>query len=221
MDEVCMNILRVAAIGAGMAIAAVTVGCQQVVSIDNPIRVADHEYDRVFDQTVEVLRGHQFVVERQDRRFGVISTRPQIASSLLEPWRGDNTTAEQVAQNTLNLRRRSVRVLLEPAIDPNGMIDGPGYQLYVEVRLEQRQHPPRMLNTATASSVASYGADAGARSVETAAGAERSFWRPIGRDERLEQRLVAEIIEPSARPADEQANPDDRAQPTDDETDRS
>ncbi len=193
--------------------------CQKQVAIDNPIPVADHEYDAVFNEAVATLRRHRFVVERQDRRFGVITTRPIVASSVLEPWRDDNTTAGQVVGNTLNQRRRSVRVLLEPTVAVAApRPDRPRYELYVEVTVEQRQHPPRMLHTARAGSLASYERDPGLRAARTEQGVQRSFWRPIGRDPYLEQRLIAEIFEqatPSPSGGDPHAGDPPQAGPAD------
>ncbi len=198
-----------------LAVLALAIGgCQQSVSMANPVPVAEHEYDRVFDQAVDVLRRHRFVVERQDRRFGVISTHPQVASSVFEPWRGDNTTARQVAENTLNLRRRRVRILIEPALTADTVeapdTQRPRYELFVEVMLEQRQHPPTPLHTAEASLQASYTRDPGRQSLETEKGLVASDWRPVGRDAELEQRLVAEILVPAAAAggdSDSQADP--------------
>jgi len=92
-------------------------GCSsRVVSMNNPIAITAEEYDRVFEAAVDVLRLNEFVVNRQDRRFGIITTEPYVAGSLLEPWRTDNTTAYQWSDATLNYQRRIVNVHLEPAV---------------------------------------------------------------------------------------------------------
>lgn len=200
----------------GAAGLAVSIGgCgRAVVDMETPVPVAASEYDRVFDAATLVLREQGFMPARQDRRFGVITTRPCTASSAFEPWRSDNTTAAQVAENTLNHRRRLVRVELRPR--PAGG-DGsqpspadaarPDYLLDVVVELQQRQHPPRNLHTAAASSVAYYGRSGGARAIRTERGLERSDWRPLGRDPFLEQRLAAAILDRAAKAAS--TTPDD------------
>jgi len=91
-------------------------GCNsRIVSANNPVAITAEEYDRIFEATVDVLRLNQFRVDRQDRRFGVITTEPLIAASALEPWYTDNTTPYQTADATLNYQRRIVSVHLEPA----------------------------------------------------------------------------------------------------------
>lgn len=164
-------------------------GCaSRAVTIDNPIDVKALEYDRVYEASVEVLQGYRFRLARQDRRFGVITTQPMTAASSLEPWRKDAITKAQTDENTLNHQRRIVSVFIEP----KGETDR--YQLRVEAQWERRQHPPELLHTA-AFAHARYGRHGtGARTVYTETGAATSFWRPVGRDADLEQRLVYDIL---------------------------
>lgn len=190
--------------GLFLALVVMLGGCgRAVVQTDNPIPITTAEYDRVFNASVDVLRDFGFMPARQDRRFGVITSRPRLAASVFEPWRTDNTTGDQVLANTINHRRRTVRVELLPRsteVGPDAPAARTNYQLAVTVELEQRQHPPRNLHTAAASSVAFYGRSGGARRVLTAAGVERSFWRPVGRDPLLEQRLIAAILTRANQP---------------------
>jgi hypothetical protein len=190
----------------GLLAAAVLGGCgPEAVDIDNPITVATDEYDRVFEASVEVLRDHRFVVNRQDRRFGLVSTHPRIASSVFEPWYDDNTTFDQAGANTINHQRRTAFVRIEPAgtprlqDDPVELLAFPTwsdeYQLRVEVLVERRQLPDRQLTTAAVTGTL-YPRYAGSRErgVVTERGYEDSHWRPVGRDELLERRLVFDIL---------------------------
>jgi hypothetical protein len=203
-------------------------GCgPSIVQTDNPVPITSGEYNRVFDASIHVLRDRGFTPSRQDRRFGVITTFARPASTVAEPWRSDNTTAGQAFANTLNHRRRTVRVDLKKRGDATGAPDRPAaeaeaapadgaladYQLAVAVQLEQRQHPPRNLHTAAASSVAQFGRSAGARQLVTAMGAETSFWRPLGRDAYLEQRLIAAILDRAAAMEAGRAPSDDADEP--------
>ncbi len=164
-------------------------GCaSRAVSIDNPIEVQTAEYDRVYEASVEVLRDYRFRLARQDRRFGRITTEPMTAASSLEPWHKDAVTKAQTDENTLNHQRRTVSVFIEP----EGETDR--YRLRVVAEWQRRQHPPQLLHTA-AFAHARYGRHgAGARTVTTESGERRSFWRPMGRDADLEQRLVYDIL---------------------------
>ncbi len=196
------------------------VGCaSRAVSIDNPVRITAGEYNRMFEASVDVLRNELFSVERQDRRFGVITTRPLWAGSALEPWRTDNTTAYQYTDATLNYHRRTVRVNLTPR-DADATLDAAtpadpadDYMLEVIVQLDRRQHPPRELNTAAVSSVAYFGRSGGTRRIGTEAGAEESFWRTVGRDEYLEQRLVNRILARASVIAERHSTEDAQPEP--------
>jgi len=177
-------------------------GCSRQVSIDTPVRITAEEYDRVFESAADVLEYELYEIDRKDRRFGVIKTRPLWAGSALEPWRTDNTTAYQYVDSTMNHHRRTVTVLLMPQPAPDAgdappadaVVDADDYQLEVQVLVERRQLQPRELNTAAASSVSYYGRSGGARRIVTERGVETQYWRAVGRDEFLEQRLVNRIL---------------------------
>ncbi len=78
-------------------------------------------YDAAFDATVAALRDEQFLLDRVDRRLGVITTRPRAASTALEPWKSDNSTPAQALESTLQYERRIVRI----EFDPMGGIESP------------------------------------------------------------------------------------------------
>lgn len=206
-----MKPIKCLIVGLGLLLSG---GCaSRTVNIDNPIPIARTEYDRVFEASIRVLRDYQFVVERQDRRFGVITARPRAAASALEPWYIDNSTAYQTLDNTLNYDRRIVQVYLEKAPD-EATADAEGstakqlaevggvqtdYQLRVDVQVERRQIPPTNLHTAAMTSVTNYGYQGSVRPIRTEAGYEASYWRPMGHDELFEKRLVAQILAVAGR----------------------
>ena len=206
-----MKPIKCLIVGLGLLLSG---GCaSRAVSIDNPIPIARTEYDRVFEASIRVLRDYQFVVERQDRRYGVITARPRAAASALEPWFIDNSTAYQTLDNTLNYDRRIVQVYLEKTPD-EATADAEGstakqlaevggvqtdYQLRVDVQVERRQIPPTLLHTAAMTSVTNYGYQGNIRPVRTEAGYETSYWRPMGHDELFEKRLVAQILAVAGR----------------------
>ncbi len=191
-------------------------GCGRKVStVENPIAITADEYDRVFEAAVDTLRDMRFIVDRKDRRFGVVTTQPLIASAVVEPWHADNTTGRQVWESTLNMQRRTVRVEIEPAVDeaaetadaaqaPAEAAPEPapaaaeagaaGYRLRVLVAVDRRHLPNRPLHTAALPRVGAEYADRRYRPLETEAGVEEPSWQPIGRDEHLERRLVEAIL---------------------------
>ncbi len=163
-----------------------------------PVAVTAEDYPRVFEAGVQALRDLGFEVDRQDYRFGVVTSKPLGAPSLLEPWNRTNTTGGQMVESTLNDQRRTVRIQLEPrdgasddASDASVAAVGTGdYQVRVEVVVERRQTPGRRLTRST-SRPRMYNR---LREVPThlrEMGVPRTYWMPIGRDEQLEARLLA------------------------------
>lgn len=174
-------------------------GCGRgVVQADNPAAVPPRDYDLVFDATVAALRDMHFTLDRQDRRFGVVTTQPMLAASVFEPWRADNTTGAQVAESTLNDQRRRVRVTLAPSAVEEEPAE---YHLQVEVTVERRQMPRRQINSAAAVHLKFDEGVNRSRELLTEAGLEKPHWRPMGRDPYLEQRLVADILRRAFRTA--------------------
>lgn len=175
--------------------AVVVAGCSQAVpDVSNPIPIATAEYDRVFNAAVMVLRDEHYVVDRKDRRFGVVTTEPRIAASVFEPWHTGNTTPAQTTESTLNLDRRTVRVMIDPAAESGD------YQLQVHVRRDRRHHPTRVLNTAAMGSVGvTHRRATDYQPLLTESGVEESFWAEVGRDELLEKRLLAAILRRSVK----------------------
>lgn len=90
--------------------------CSRAVKVNqpNPSSVDGQAYDRLYDAAIRLLRDEGFVIDQQDYRFGVVTTRPRTAPTVFEPWHGDNTTAAQTADSTLSHQRRTVTVTLKP-----------------------------------------------------------------------------------------------------------
>jgi hypothetical protein len=167
--------------------------------LPNPLPLEVEAYPDTFARTVDLLRDRGFEVDRQDLRFGRITSRPKGSPTLAEPWIADNTTADQALRSTLGDLRRTVTVMFEPP-DPVGsstddpvLGEGP-YAMHVEVLLERLQVPGRRLNGRTSGGVF---ADLSATPAEMRArGIEGRYWQPVGRDPLLEQRLLEAIIAP-------------------------
>jgi hypothetical protein len=191
-----------------LAFAAVPLGCAgPTVRLENPSAIQAEDYDWIFDATVVELREQQFIVDRVDRRFGVVTTEPRAASTLLEPWRRDATTVARVGESTLNADRRIVTVRLTPqdaaGPEPGAAAQPPArYLLEVEVRVERRQLPPRQLTSSATGAVTLVGRhrDRMHRSLRTEEGRQEVFWKPVARDEHMEQRLLDGILTRASRP---------------------
>jgi hypothetical protein len=92
------------------------VGCTRAVRVakPNPSPIDGGAYDRAFRAAAESLRDMGYQLDRQDYRFGIVSTQPRTAPTLFEPWHGDNTTTAQTAESSINHQRRIIKVTLTP-----------------------------------------------------------------------------------------------------------
>ena len=167
----------------------------------NSIDIEAVEYSRVFRAAVQILRDQGFTIDREDFRYGVITTRPVGAPTIVEPWRPGNRTTAQAIDSTLNDQRRRVAVTMKPdAPVPDGAGQGGNrsdkYTVRVDVQIERLQLPARHLTQSTA----------GRRVFRTlwsnpgelkGRGIAKKYWEPIGRDVVLERHLLAAIIRKS------------------------
>jgi hypothetical protein len=180
-----------------VALTALPGGCaRELAQTPNPIEIAAGEYDRVFDASIQTLRDMRFTVERKDRRFGVVTTEPLPAASAIEPWHADNTTSQQVAQSTLHFQRRIVRIELAPAA-ADARPDA--YRMTVRVDVQRRYDAPKELNSAFIGAARFRDVRERNLAQRTETGLEESRWSPVGRDEQLEQRLIASILNLATR----------------------
>lgn len=137
-----------------------------------------------------MLRDAGFQLNRQDFRFGRISSEPQGSPTVFEPWKSDNVRAEEAWLSTLGDLRRTVTISLEPK---ETVELASAYGLRVEVVLERLQIPERRMDGRTQGSVF---ADLGEVPAELQdRGIRQRYWQPIGRDLALEQYLTQKILE--------------------------
>jgi len=177
------------------------------------------EYHRIFDAAVGVLRDEGMTVDRQDARFGVITTKPMGAPTLFEPWRPGNRTAGQALDSTVNDQRRRVTVTLSPQSPmPSVAVEvGTGtsevidvlaeeaqtavqvYLLRVDVQVQRREVPVHYLTGSMAGHTVIRRLHSTPEELvrRHVAG---EYWQPLGRDVALEGRLAATIIRQSMAP---------------------
>lgn len=200
-----------------LALLLTCVGCQTAPyhAGPNPMEIDPSEFDRLFQASTAVLREEGYVVDREDYRFGAITTQPRPSATLLEPWKGDNTTFSQAAESTLNKQRRSISVTIAPppADEVRSPDDPPrnphSYDFAVEVLIEQEQSPRRSFTGSTVGPrVVRPLNDTPAELKER--GIANAYWQPVGRDPYLERRLMGLIVRRSlSLPAASSAAPVD------------
>ncbi|MCC7145136.1 MAG: hypothetical protein IT443_01685 [Phycisphaeraceae bacterium] len=240
---------RIWALPALLVLAALGGCASKAVHPDNPLTIDAREYSRVYEASGLVLRDMGFSLDRQDFRFGRLSTFPLGSPTIGEPWRRQNSTLSQSVQSTLNTERRRVEIMIDPpapgsdpesspataagntpapasrvvpdadtpvpastsanpsektpeSADPGmppphtappaeATISEGTYLLRVEVSVERLQEPTAFaVNSANRPRKQLQN-----QPVEwSQRGIEDRYWLPIGRDTKLEERLLAEII---------------------------
>ncbi len=161
-------------------------------AVEAPVPVAEGEYRPAFETAVATLRDHGFVIDRQDYRFGRITTKPRFSPNLVEFWNRDNTTASQSLGASLNNEQRTATIKLDRAQHRDSHPPVQPYELSVEVAIERITDPDRRLTGSTSS------INIVRPLSETPAQFERQGVHGkamvfIERDEHFEQRLLADI----------------------------
>jgi len=165
----------------------------------NPMPIDAREYSRLFEASVRELRNLGFVVDREDYRFGQVTTKPLTSPTVFEFWKPLNSTVGQAVQSTTNLQRRTAQVFLEPVrsdgVEPpsaEGAETNVGpYQLRVEVMVERLQRPDAFVSGASDRPLGSLTAHP---QEWERRGIDDRYWLAIGRDQELERRLVERIV---------------------------
>ena len=89
-----------------VAICALLPGCVSAPpAVPNPLTVQARSLEEVWNATVQVLDNY-FDIAKEDRVTGRIETRPQVAATLLEPWRRDGLDLADRLEATLQSERR-------------------------------------------------------------------------------------------------------------------
>ncbi|MEM1211991.1 MAG: hypothetical protein AAGI68_06790 [Planctomycetota bacterium] len=147
------------------------------------------QYHDALDAARRVLLDFGYTLDRDDHRFGVLTTRPLAAATLAEVWRPDNRTADLAAEATLVDLRRTVRVTLLPLTRSNPPTH---FALGVEALIARRQAPLRYLNGSARSVFATLNA---LPDEWQARGIEPEYWQPVKRDAALEAHLTQRILD--------------------------
>ena len=180
--------------------------------------VPSSRYDAAFDAAIKSSRDVGMTTAVRDRRDGVIETQPRQASTVFEPWVGDNSSLSTAMGSTAHLQRRRVRIEFAPVptvpesepIPPR--LTGPDVlglssarsadlehysgelEMKVWVYLE-RAHTRGVKRFPWSTSLTSRWSDA-RQPIDPKEGvASTSVWTPLARDPELEQRIVASVSE--------------------------
>jgi hypothetical protein len=204
-----------------VVIATFAVGIASGCTSSGPDRLEfrSDRYDQAFDAAGEAVRRQGMPPVLTDRTGGVIEARPRLAGSVLEPWRVDNSDLDQWGSSTLNKERRRVRFEFLPVDfvppEPTGdaalvgpplpgstegelrLTDLETFDGRVELRVwvyVEREHRTG-LRRGTWSRVGRTYATNPMETISPEDGTTRSpgLWTPVGRDEAMERRLLADV----------------------------
>ncbi|HQY88492.1 MAG TPA: hypothetical protein PK402_07525 [Tepidisphaeraceae bacterium] len=143
-----------------------------------PTPITSSNFDQLWDASLESLREFHFEIDRQDRRAGVITTKPMTSSQFFEPWRNELKTADAVAESSLATTRRTVTVSIDKT--------GTNFSAMPSVRVERFSRRERRMTT-SAQYTSAFRATEARGSIEADQGINlpSQYWYDIGKDPAL------------------------------------
>lgn len=185
----------------------------------HPLEINSQDYSKAFDAACSASTDVGMPPLVTDRVGGVIEGRPRLSGSILEPWRLDNANAQQFFENTINKQRRRVRFEFLPidfkppeptgegvlrgsvvpgsTIDEARSIDITNHTGEIEVRVwvyVEREFVPNLQRGAWSRVEKSFSNNPLLFESPTDNTTRSSGkWSPVGRDEPMEERLLAKV----------------------------
>ncbi|MEX2212915.1 MAG: hypothetical protein WD768_02230 [Phycisphaeraceae bacterium] len=190
---------RLTALACGAILCAALSGCGSGPAIDNPQPVSADAYRATFDAGVLVLRDHGFTVNRQDYRFGRITSKPKPSPNVTQFWTADNGTFDQAMSSSLNNQRRIVTISLTPTKgEGDGQANETGaYLLQVEVELQRLSDTTRRMTGSMEAYSVSRNLTDRPDEFRRANVPTRKFYL-LEKDTPMEQRMLADILQRAA-----------------------
>jgi hypothetical protein len=173
-------------------LAAALAGCNAPAPPDRQSSVlisagTGEDFDRLWEVTTTVLRGHELTPVLEDRAAGVITTTPTTSQQWFECWRHDVADGYSLVESSLHTMRRQVTVNIERSGDPTM------YLLTIAVEKSRMSLPERQV-TSAAGAIQSFGSRLPTASGELAKASAVRHWIPMGRDAAMEDLLLRQII---------------------------
>lgn len=148
----------------------------------------------LFELTAEMFKKSRFEIDRIDRAYGEVVTKPMVAMGVGEFWRRDSVGFYNFLEATLNRIRRSAAAKLRKL--PDGK-----YEVTMRVRTERYENPEKgmpnpgeLIGTAfflqQQDTLEQRGTPAGQTTVTEPEG---GFWQDLGRDPQLERKLLVRL----------------------------
>lgn len=121
------------------------IGCTEPVGRFEPAQrtIGPVDYDQLWETSLIVLREQQFRPDRQDRRFGVITTYPTVSGQWFEFWRNDTQSTFAWVESSLHTIRRTPTVWIEPTDQDNF------WTIMVQVDVQRKREPAQQVTSAS------------------------------------------------------------------------
>jgi hypothetical protein len=148
-------------------------------------QITSGDFQKLWDACAQTLRSHQFPIEVEDYRDGVLRSAPVISRQIFEPWRRDTGTRHEMWVSTLGTVRRTIR------FDVIRSGDG-AYVAQPKVLVERLSQLQRRITSASEYALVF---SAPGWNVVTDQGVviPARYWYAIGRDEALERDLADSV----------------------------
>lgn len=193
---------------AGCLWASVLTGCHANYSNPTPaalsakreLTTAQRSFDAYWRASLDVLRSYEFELDRQDRRAGIITTKPMLGRHFFEVWRRDAVTYYDMTESTIQSMYNTVTVALVPGAQAGA------YEPKVTVALERLNRPSEgPPSFAAGMTVVSVSPRKEAKRTLREATAREAVRTEVGRNEplarRLEDKIRAKAAQRLGRPA--------------------
>ena len=146
---------------------------------------AERDFDNLWRASQYVLKKHHFTIDMRDRRAGLISTEPLLGKHFFEFWRHDSVTNRDTQESTLQTIYRIAVVTISRGPTEHG-----AYRPKVVVTIGRSNKG----KTGIASVTDAYRLQFGKSTKRNP-----KWLTPLGRDEKLEEKLLYEIDDAAAK----------------------
>jgi hypothetical protein len=147
----------------------------------------DYDFDHLWEMTLRVLRRRGLTPDRQDRREGVITTKPITCQQWFEFWRHDAMGPYQWAESSMHTIQRLAVIRIKRQPQPGR------YRLDVRVNIFRFSAPERQVTT-PAGALLMYSEKLPTEEGELRHPSHDVNWVRLGRDPRMEGVLLGRIL---------------------------
>jgi hypothetical protein len=150
--------------------------------------VRSRNFDKLWNAGREAMRDDGFLVDRRDYREGLLTSYPLTSRMGYEVWRRDVVSAHDLAQSTLGMVRRTVRI--EIARLPDG-----SFQATPKVLVERDSLIERRITSVDQyqNAFAIQAQDVARETEKSGADIPAEYWYVIDRDRALEKQLAQAV----------------------------